>query len=188
MADSMAHRGPDDFGVRVHGSVGIAHRRLSIVDLDGGHQPMANEGDSVWITYNGEVYNHADFRPGLVAAGHRYRTQCDTEVLLHLYEEAESDLLTDVRGMFAFAIWDQRDGSITLARDRLGIKPLYYALSSSGDLVFASEVKALFASGLVRPELDERLLAEWLRPGGLLLGGAAAGTHGGRERHTKQAR
>ncbi len=167
MANSMAHRGPDDIGVLVRGPVGIAHRRLSIVDLQGGHQPMANEDGSVWITYNGEIYNHADFQSGLGAAGHRYRTRCDTEVLIHLYEEDGHDFLADVRGMFALAIWDQRDDSILLARDRLGVKPLYYVLSPSGDLVFASEVKALFASGLVEPELDERLLAEYFATGGV---------------------
>src|SRR5438270_9452883 len=132
MCDCLDHRGPDDSGVHLAGNVGLGHRRLSIVDLAGGHQPMSNEDDSIWIVFNGEVYNHADFRPALTARGHRYHSRCDTEAILHLYEEHGAAAAADLRGIFAFALWDQRRETLVLVRDRLGIKPLFYALTARG--------------------------------------------------------
>src|SRR5262245_6650325 len=137
MRDEMRHRGPDGAGVFLDGPVGLAHRRLSIVDVDAGHQPMSNEDGSVWVVFNGEIYNHADLRPGLEQRGHRYRTRSDTETILHLYEEKGDALVDDLHGMFAFAIWDLKHQRLLLARDRLGIKPLYFALNDT-ELLFAS--------------------------------------------------
>lgn len=160
MRDVLAHRGPDGAGSHVSGPVGLGHRRLAIVDVAGGHQPMANEDQTVWITFNGEIYNHAALRPGLEARGHRYQTRSDTETILHLYEEEGERCVERLSGMFAFAIWDENEGRLLLARDRLGIKPLYYAVTSH-ELLFASEIKALLAGGL-QPELNERVLPEYL--------------------------
>jgi asparagine synthase (glutamine-hydrolysing) len=156
MRDVLRHRGPDGQGLFVDGPVGLVHRRLAIVDVAGGHQPMANEDGSVWITFNGEIYNHAALRPGLEEHGHVYRSRCDTETILHLYEEEGERCVERLQGMFAFAVWDRSRATLLLARDRLGIKPLYYAVSPH-ELVFASEIKALLAAG-VRPELDPDVL------------------------------
>jgi asparagine synthase (glutamine-hydrolysing) len=161
MCDQIRHRGPDDNGYYVEGRCAIGMRRLSIIDLSTGHQPMANEDESVWITYNGEIYNHAALRPGLEAAGHVYRTRSDTETILHLYEEDGERCVEKLQGMFAFAIWDKNHGRLLLARDRLGIKPLYYAITDD-EIVFASEIKAILASGAVRPEFNEAVLPEFL--------------------------
>jgi asparagine synthase (glutamine-hydrolysing) len=161
MRDVLRHRGPDGEGLWAEGPVGLGHRRLAIVDVSGGHQPMANEDETVWITYNGEIYNHAALRPGLEARGHRYQTRSDTETILHLYEEEGDRCVERLRGMFAFALWDQRRGRLLLARDRLGIKPLYYAMTET-ELLFASEIKAILAAGSIRPALDERILPEFL--------------------------
>src|SRR5215208_2175374 len=139
MRDRLSHRGPDDAGIYVDSSVALGHRRLSIVDLGGGHQPMPNEDNSIWIAYNGEVYNHAGFRAELEARGHTYRTVCDTETILHLYEEHGAGVVDHLRGMFTFAIWDKPRRRLLIARDRLGIKPLYYTLSDDGTIHFASE-------------------------------------------------
>ena len=147
MRDAMTHRGPDDAGIFLGGSVGLGHRRLSIVDLGGGHQPMSNEDDTIWITFNGEIYNHASLRPMLEARGHVYRSASDTETIIHLYEEQGARAVEDLRGMFAFAIWDWKPRRLVLARDRLGIKPLYYALSDDGVFYFASEIKVAYRSG-----------------------------------------
>jgi asparagine synthase (glutamine-hydrolysing) len=165
MRDCLSHRGPDDSGVHLDGHVGLGHRRLSIIDLAGGHQPMANEDESIWITYNGEVYNHADFRSTLEARGHRYRSRCDTEAIIHLYEELGANVATALRGMFAFALWDRPRDTLVLVRDRLGVKPLFYAVTPDGDLVFGSEIKSLFVSGLVEPALDESALPEYFATG-----------------------
>lgn len=170
MRDSMTHRGPDDAGaILLHrGGVGLGHRRLSIVDLSpAGHQPMSNEDETVWISYNGEVYNHKDLRAGLEAEGHRFKSHTDTEVIVHLYEKRGADVVRDLRGMFAFAIWDENRGRLLLARDRLGLKPLYYADTPQGFL-FASEIKALLATGLIRPSLNEACLPEFLNYGRVL--------------------
>ncbi len=161
MRDALVHRGPDGQGSVIRGPVGLAHRRLAIVDVEGGHQPMSNEDGSVWIVYNGEIYNHAELRPELTAAGHSYRTRCDTETILHLYEETGADVVERLHGMFAFALWDESNRRLLLARDRLGIKPLYYVCTGN-ELLFASEIKALLAAGSIRPAFNERVLSEFL--------------------------
>jgi asparagine synthase (glutamine-hydrolysing) len=162
MRDVLTHRGPDDCGLFLDGRVGLGHRRLAIVDVAAGHQPMTNEDGSLQIVYNGEVYNHADHRPGLEARGHVYRTHCDTETILHLYEEKGTRCVEDLRGMFAFAIWDARKGELFIARDRLGVKPLYYVHTEDGSLYFASEIKALLEAGAVRAELNYAALPDYL--------------------------
>jgi asparagine synthase (glutamine-hydrolysing) len=161
MRDTLRHRGPDGAGLHVEGGVGLGHRRLSIVDVNGGSQPMANEDGSIWIVFNGEIYNHAALRPGLEQKGHRYRTRSDTETILHLYEDEGEACVERLQGMFAFAIWDRGRRRLLLARDRLGIKPLYYALRDR-ELLFASEIKAILAAGGPRPALREEALPELL--------------------------
>ena len=161
MRDVLRHRGPDGEGLWVEGPVGLGNRRLSIVDVAGGHLPMANEDESVWIAYNGEIYNHAALRPGLQARGHRYRTRSDAETILHLYEEEGERCVERSQGMFAFALWDRKRRRLLLARDRLGIKPLYYAITDR-ELLFASEIKGILAGGSVRPALNEAALPEFL--------------------------
>jgi asparagine synthase (glutamine-hydrolysing) len=166
MADTIRHRGPDDSGVWIGGSagltVGLAHRRLSIIDLStAGHQPMTNEDGSIWLTYNGEIYNHADLRAELEPAGHEYRSHTDSETIIHAFEQWGAKAVDRFRGMFAFALWDNARRRLMLVRDRLGIKPLYYAETSDG-LVFASEIKAILASGLVPTALADGALSEYL--------------------------
>ncbi len=161
MRDALTHRGPDEAGSFTDGAIGLAHRRLSIVDLAGGHQPMPNEDGEVWISYNGEVYNHRDLRPELEQRGHVYQTSCDTETIIHLYEEHGPRAVEQLRGMFAFAIWDKPRKRLVLARDRLGIKPLYYTLSDDGVICFASEIKALLVARTARAELNYGALADY---------------------------
>jgi asparagine synthase (glutamine-hydrolysing) len=162
MRDVLSHRGPDGRGLYIDGPVGLAHRRLAIVDVSSaGEQPMCNEDRTVWIAFNGEIYNHASLRPGLEAMGHRYHSKTDTETIIHLYEEKGQHVVDDLHGMFAFAVWDQNTRELTLARDRLGIKPLYYAITDT-ELLFASEIKALLAAGSVRPIFNEEVLPEFL--------------------------
>lgn len=162
MRDCLVHRGPDDDGVFQDGNVGLGHRRLSIVDVAGGHQPMTNEDGTLHIIYNGEIYNHSDFRVELEAAGHIYRTRSDTETILHLYEEDGERCVERLRGMFAFAIWDKAKRQLFIARDRLGIKPLYYALTPDGSLYFASEIKSLLKAGVVPRALNYHALPDYL--------------------------
>jgi len=162
MRDVITHRGPDDEGVFIDGPIGLGHRRLSIVDVAAGHQPMTNEDGSLRITYNGEIYNHADFREELEARGHVYQTHCDTETILHLYEEHGEGCVEFLRGMFAFAIWDANGRRLFLARDRLGVKPLYYAHTEDGSLYFASEIKAILDAWGRRPELNFSVLPDYL--------------------------
>jgi len=151
MRDVITHRGPDEAGLRLDGQAALAHRRLSIVDLKTGQQPLSNEDGSIWVVFNGEIYNHADLRRDLQARGHQYRTLSDTESIVHAYEEWGDECMRRFRGMFAFAIWDSRLQRLLLVRDRLGIKPLYWA--KHGDLLlFGSEIKALLASNLIAPE------------------------------------
>src|SRR6266496_744462 len=145
MADSMIHRGPDDEGFYVSGPVGLAHRRLSIIDLKTGQQPMFNEDGSVVIVFNGEIYNHEELRRDLEAKGHTFKTHSDTEAIIHAFEEYGDDFETHLTGMFGFALWDERRRMLVLSRDRLGIKPLYYT-EQQGRLLFASEIKALLAA------------------------------------------
>jgi len=161
MRDVLRHRGPDGEGLWVDGPVGLGHRRLAIVDVAAGQQPMPNEDESVWITYNGEIYNHAELRPGLEARGHCYRTRSDTETILHLYEEEGDRCVERLQGMFAFALWDRRRRRLLLARDRLGIKPLYYACTDR-EILFASEIKALLAARDERVAFNEAILPEFL--------------------------
>src|SRR5919107_1026947 len=161
MRDVITHRGPDDAGTYCDGQAGLVHRRLSIVDLASGHQPLANEDETVWIAFNGEIYNHAELRPGLEAAGHRYKTRCDTETIVHAYEEWGDACVERFRGMFAFAIWDTRRKRLLLARDRMGIKPLYWTMAGTR-LLFGSEIKAILETGLVRAEANERAIPELL--------------------------
>jgi asparagine synthase (glutamine-hydrolysing) len=144
MCDAIRHRGPDDWGTFIEGGVGLGMRRLSIIDLAGGHQPIANEDESVQVVLNGEIYNHEALRRELMARGHRFRTRTDTEVLVHLYEDDGELMLQRLRGMFAFALWDRRRGRLLVARDHFGQKPLFYT-ESGGRLTFASEIKALLA-------------------------------------------
>ena len=161
MRDVLRHRGPDGEGLWIEGPVGLAHRRLAIVDVAGGQQPMSGEDDKVWITYNGEIYNHAALRPGLQAKGHRYQTRSDTETILHLYEEEAEKCVESLQGMFAFAVWDRPRQRLLLARDRLGIKPLYYRVTDR-ELLFASEIKAILAVSPERPALNHGALPEFL--------------------------
>ena len=142
MNDSQTHRGPDDAGLFVGPGIGLGHRRLSIIDLSGGHQPLFNEDRSVVVVYNGEIYNFKALAKELAAAGHRFRTHCDTEVIVHAWEEWGEACVERFRGMFAFALWDSNRRTLFLARDRLGIKPLHYALLGCGRLLFGSELRA----------------------------------------------
>lgn len=162
MADTIRHRGPDDDGIFIAPQIGLAHRRLSIVDVAAGHQPMTNEDGSLHITYNGEIYNHADFREALEANGHVYKTHCDTETILHLYEEDGENCVEHLRGMFAFGLWDANRRRLLLARDRLGVKPLYYAHTDDGALYFASEIKAILKVWNRKPELNFATLPDYL--------------------------
>lgn len=160
MRDKLSHRGPDDKGefIELDGKVGLGHRRLSIVDIEGGHQPMFNEDSSIILVYNGEIYNHTDLRQELERKSHSYRTRCDTETIIHLYEEYGTECLKHLRGMFAFAIWDRNLKRVFLARDRLGVKPLYYFHGENGSLFFASEIKSLLE--VIKPQLNYSSLAE----------------------------
>lgn len=160
MRDILKHRGPDDGGVFVDGNIGLAHRRLSIVDVSNGAQPMFNRGRSCVIVYNGEVYNHAEYRDELVAKGYEFQNCSDTETILHLYEEYGHDCVDHLRGMFAFAIWDKRKQELFIARDRFGVKPLYYVHDNDGNLYFASEIKALAEIGAVKPEINFNALPD----------------------------
>src|SRR5215213_4825339 len=153
MRDILVHRGPDEAGLFHDGQAALAHRRLSIVDLTTGQQPLANEDRTVWVSFNGEIYNHADVRRDLEPHGHVYRTRSDTETIVHAYEQWGDECVHRFRGMFAFAIWDAPKRRLLLVRDRLGIKPLYW--SRVGDtLLFGSEIKALLASGLIEPRTN----------------------------------
>jgi asparagine synthase (glutamine-hydrolysing) len=172
MADAIVHRGPDDEGFYVSGQIGLGFRRLSIIDLNGGHQPLSNEDGAVWVVFNGEIYNYQAIRRELMAKGHTFRTNSDTEVIVHLYEEYGTDCVQHLRGMFAFAIWDDRENSLFLARDRVGIKPLYYFVDKKF-LAFGSELKAILADPAipreVAPELIDRFLTYYYMPGGQTL-------------------
>src|SRR5271170_5709652 len=161
MTEALRHRGPDDFGFYHDDFAHLGHRRLSIVDAAGGHQPLSNETGDLWIVYNGEVYNHASLRPALERAGHRYRTRSDTETILHAFEEYGPACLQLFRGMFAFAIWDKNARRLFCARDRLGVKPFYYYWDGRV-FAFASEIKALLEHPAISPAFAEDLLPEAL--------------------------
>ncbi len=161
MGESLIHRGPDGHGSLIRGPVRLTMRRLSIIDLEGGDQPMSNEADTVHVVFNGEIYNFVELRESLVACGHQFRTRSDTETIVHAYEQWGDDFVSHLNGMFAIALWDEVRARLVLARDRAGIKPLYYA-HANGALVFGSELKALLKSGLVPRELDFRALGQYL--------------------------
>lgn len=166
----ILHRGPDEDGFFVSGNVGLAMRRLSIIDLSAGQQPVTNEDGNLFLIYNGEIYNHRELRSKLEARGHRFRSRSDTETIVHLYEEYGSDSVQHLRGMFAFALWDARRRRLFLARDRLGIKPIYYCHTSEMFL-WGSEIKAILAHPAVRPELNSAMLPEYLAFGYLSVHG-----------------
>ncbi len=161
MRDVMVHRGPDGEGLHSDSYAVLAHRRLSIVDVSGGQQPLSNEDGTIWVTYNGEIYNHAEVRRELELAGHRYRTRCDTETIVHAYEQWGDACVDRFRGMFAFAIWDAPRRRLLLVRDRLGVKPVYWA-ESGGRVLFASEIKSILESGLVSVEANGFAIPELL--------------------------
>ena len=161
MCDAITHRGPDDWGAYLRGPVGLGSRRLSIIDLEGGHQPISNEDQTIWIVFNGEIYNFLELRSQLLKKGHIFRTRTDTEVIVHLYEEHGVDCLQRLNGMFAFALWDEPRQRLFLARDRLGEKPLVYALRGSS-LTFASEIQAVLQDWAVPRELDLQALDLYL--------------------------
>ncbi len=165
MNEAQFHRGPDDGGIHVEPGIGLAHRRLSIIDLSNGHQPLFNEDGSVVVVFNGEIYNFPDLTKELLAAGHQFRTHCDTEVIVHAWEEWGEACVERFRGMFAFAIWDRNQRTLFLARDRLGIKPLHYALLSDGHLLFGSELKSLFAHGGMPGKTDPRSVEDYFALG-----------------------
>ncbi|HHQ42504.1 MAG TPA: asparagine synthetase B, partial [Chromatiales bacterium] len=165
MTDVQAHRGPDGRGLHREPGVGLGHRRLSIIDLAGGAQPMCNEDGTVWVTYNGEIYNFRELAAELARLGHRFRTRCDTEVIVHAWEQWGERCVERFRGMFAFAVWDRGAGTLFLARDRLGIKPLHYALLPDGWLAFGSELKALAVLPALPRGLDESAVEDYLALG-----------------------
>ncbi|MEJ2347451.1 MAG: amidotransferase 1, exosortase A system-associated [Gammaproteobacteria bacterium] len=165
MNEAQFHRGPDEGGVHVEPGTGLAHRRLSIIDLSGGHQPLFNEDGSIAVVFNGEIYNFPQLTDELESAGHEFRTRSDTEVIVHAWEEWGEACVTRFRGMFAFAIWDRNRNTVFLARDRIGIKPLFYSLLSDGRLLFASELKALTLAPQLSRELDPRAVEEYLAYG-----------------------
>ena len=164
MDDSLVHRGPDGGGVYTDGALGMGMRRLSIIDLATGDQPMANEDGSVWVVFNGEIYNYREVRSQLLARGHTFRTASDTEILVHLWEEDGEACVQRLRGMFAFAIWDRSTSTLFLARDRVGIKPLFYAPTAQG-VVFGSELKALTLSPWVERRIDLTAVSAYLQYG-----------------------
>ena len=162
MRDLLKHRGPDDKGIYIDNHIGVAHRRLSIIDLTkAGHQPMSNENNSIWITYNGEIYNFKELRKYLKKKGHRFKSNTDTEVVIHAYEEYGFDCLKKFNGMFAFAIWDSNKKQIFLARDRIGQKPLVY-YQDKDKFIFASELKAILPYPEINKEISNEAISHYL--------------------------
>ncbi|RMF94389.1 MAG: asparagine synthase (glutamine-hydrolyzing) [Candidatus Schekmanbacteria bacterium] len=161
MRDVMAHRGPDGKGEYIEGKIGLGHRRLSVIDIEGGHQPMCNEDGRYWIVYNGEIYNFKDLRIELEKKGHLFKSKCDTEVILHLYEEEGEKCLSFFNGMFAFAIWDKLEKKLFIARDRLGIKPLYFYYDEN-IFLFASEIKSILSYPAISCRLNREKVKEYL--------------------------
>jgi asparagine synthase (glutamine-hydrolysing) len=160
MTDSLVHRGPDDEGFYCSGPIGLGHRRLSIIDLAGGHQPLANEDETIWIAFNGEIYNFGELHDELIKKGHVFKTRSDTEVIVHLYEEVGEKCFEKLRGMFAIAIWDARNRKLLLARDRVGKKPLFYFFDGCR-IVFASEMKAILEIPGVPREIDPEAVSDY---------------------------
>src|SRR5437867_9133715 len=161
MTEAIVHRGPDDVGSYVQGGVALGMRRLAIIDLQTGQQPISNEDGTIWVVFNGEVYNYLELREGLISRGHRFKTRSDTEVLVHLYEESGDEFVTAINAMAALALWDGRRQRLVVARDRLGKKPLHYALTPEA-FVFGSEIKALLCHPAVRAEVDHGSVARYL--------------------------
>jgi len=161
MADTLRHRGPDDDGYYLSGQIALGFRRLSIIDLNSGHQPLSNEDGSIWIIFNGEIYNYQDLRIFLLSKGHVFKTKTDTEVIVHLYEEFGTSCLEKLRGMFSLAIWNNNNQTLMLARDRVGIKPLYYHLTESS-LIFASEIKAILCDPSVNRQMHLELIDRFM--------------------------
>lgn len=159
MLGMIRHRGPDEFGIYRDEWVNLGNARLSIIDLSGGQQPICNEDGSLWIVFNGEIFNYQELRPDLEKRGHRFKTNCDTEVILHLYEEYGSDCLNFLNGQFAIAIWDTRNRRLFMARDRLGVRPLFYTVRN-GQLIFGSEIKTILANPEVNTEIEPAALAQ----------------------------
>lgn len=160
MCEVIKHRGPDEEGTYINRNIGLGHRRLSIIDLAKGHQPLCNENKTIWIVFNGEIYNFQQLRNWLIEKGHIFQTNSDTETIIHLYEEKGDDFVTDLRGMFAIAIWDEKKKKIILARDRLGKKPLYY-LADKDKLVFASEIKSIIEDKTFTRQIDYEALDDY---------------------------
>src|SRR5688572_16193584 len=165
MNAAQFHRGPDDGDLHVEPGVGLGHRRLSIIDLSTGRQPLFNEDGSVAVVFNGEIYNYRQLAAELAAAGHAFRTRSDTEVIVHAWEQWGEQCVTRFRGMFAFALWDRNRATLFLARDRLGVKPLYYALLPDGTLAFASELKGLTAHPALPLDLDMQAVEDYFALG-----------------------
>ena len=163
MIAMLGHRGPDGYGVYRDTTIGLAHSRLSIIDLGGGFQPLTGEDGSVWLSFNGEIFNFVELRRSLRAQGHEFATQGDSEVIVHLYEQYGAQAWAKLNGQFAFALWDGRVRDLWLVRDRLGILPMYYAKVGS-QLLFASEAKALFAHGGLQADIDPAALPRDIRP------------------------
>ena len=161
MAAAIRHRGPDDEGYYVAPGVGLGHARLSIIDVQGGRQPIHNEDKSIWITYNGEIFNYIELRQDLETRGHRFYTETDTEVIVHMYEEYGDEFVHQLNGQFAIALWDQNRRRQLLIRDRVGILPLFYSVTADC-LLFSSEIKGLIASGQIEPTLDHETLDQLL--------------------------
>src|SRR5580700_5912430 len=160
MNETIVHRGPDDEGIFIDGGLGFGFRRLSIIDLAGGHQPLSNEDGKIWVMLNGEIYNYPELRKELETRGHCFATHSDTETIVHLYEDLGADCFARLRGMFAIAIWDSRNRTLILARDRVGKKPLFYGADKSR-IVFGSEVKVLLASDNLPREIDHEALTDY---------------------------
>src|SRR5438105_10975441 len=162
MARSIVHRGPDDEGFFITGRVGLGFRRLSIIDLGGGHQPMSDAEETVWIIFNGEIYNFKELRAELEKRGHHFRTRCDTEVIVHGYKEWGTDVLSHLNGMFGVAIWDVKKQRLVVARDAMGIKLIYYRVAN-GQLTFGSEIRPILAAENSKPAIDPVALNLFIR-------------------------
>lgn len=163
--DMQWHRGPDEAGLHLEPGLGLGHRRLSIIDIAAGQQPLSNEDDTVWVVFNGEIYNFVDLIPELTALGHKFRTRSDTETIVHAWEQWGVDCVHHFRGMFAFALWDRKQQVFFMARDRLGVKPLHYAVTSEGFLVFGSELKTLTAWPGFRRDIDDEAVEDYFSYG-----------------------
>ncbi|MFM9438509.1 asparagine synthase (glutamine-hydrolyzing), partial [Janthinobacterium sp. CG_23.3] len=165
MNQSQYHRGPDLGGVYLEPGLGLGHRRLAIIDLNGGQQPLFNEDGDVVVVYNGEIYNFKELARELAGLGHRFRSQCDTEVIVHAWEQWGERCVERFRGMFAFGLWDRKRQTLFLARDRLGVKPLYYGRTADGRLLFGSELKALLGDAELARELDPAAVEDYFAYG-----------------------